>query len=90
MESVKTESFEVCLKKIPKKVRKRVARVFVIWEGNPYHRGLHFEQKYSRERLYSMWASKNYRMLGFKEGDTLYWWWIGQHDEYIKMLNRLK
>jgi len=32
-------------------------------------------------------AGDDYRVLGILEGDTLIWYWIGDHDRYLRLLN---
>lgn len=33
--------------------------------------------------------TQNYRALGYKKGDTVYWNWIGDHREYEKEIQKL-
>lgn len=34
----------------------------------------------------SVRIDRNYRALGYIEGDTVYWYWIGRHDDYDRLL----
>ncbi len=43
-----------------------------------------------RQPIYSARVSLNYRVLGLLESDDhIYWFWIGVHDEYDELLQRL-
>jgi hypothetical protein len=39
--------------------------------------------------MYSVRIGKGYRALGILEGEAILWFWIGPHDEYIRMLKHL-
>ena len=34
----------------------------------------------------SVRIDRNYRALGYIENDTVYWYWIGKHDDYDRKL----
>jgi hypothetical protein len=34
----------------------------------------------------SVRIGRDYRALGILEGDTVYWHWIGKHDEYDRLV----
>ncbi len=34
-------------------------------------------------------VGRQYRALALREADTVKWFWVGPHDEYMKLLNRL-
>ena len=38
------------------------------------------------EPIYSARVSDDYRVLGVLAGDTVIWYWIGNHDEYEHLL----
>lgn len=39
--------------------------------------------------FYSVRVNDAYRAVGFMENDTIYWVWIGKHDEYLRFLRDL-
>jgi plasmid maintenance system killer protein len=50
---------------------------------NPYQAGLRFKKlSENKPYLYSVRVNKSYRALGLIKEDTIYWFWIGTHDEY--------
>ncbi|MEM6327509.1 MAG: hypothetical protein AAF791_10360 [Bacteroidota bacterium] len=42
-----------------------------------------------KEGAWSMRVSQSYRMVGYKEGERITWFWIGTHSEYDALLKRL-
>jgi hypothetical protein len=34
----------------------------------------------------SVRIGRHYRALGILKGDTVYWYWIGKHDEYDRLI----
>ena len=42
-----------------------------------------------REQIYSVRVGIGYRALGLREGDHVYWFWIGSHSQYDDFLKRL-
>jgi len=53
---------------------------------NPYHPSLRFKRVDDEELIYSARVTGDYRVLGILEGDTMIWYWIGNHDEYERLL----
>jgi hypothetical protein len=39
--------------------------------------------------FYSVRVGLGYRALGLREGEHVYWFWIGSHAEYDELLRRL-
>jgi hypothetical protein len=42
------------------------------------------------KKIRELWAvrvTKNYRALGFDEGDGILWFWIGNHQEYDQIIS---
>ncbi len=51
----------------------------------PDHPSLHFKKV---GKLYSARVDLSYRALAHKDGDEFVWVWIGNHDEYEKLIVR--
>jgi hypothetical protein len=47
------------------------------------HPSLRFEPKGS---YWSVRIDKGYRALGRMDNETLYWFWIGSHDQYEQLI----
>ncbi len=68
-------------RKLSPEVRARTKRAYKEWRANP--RARHFKRV---GEDVSVRIDRNYRALGFIEGDVVYWYWIGKHDEYDQIL----
>ncbi|MEH2317665.1 MAG: hypothetical protein V7K24_11195, partial [Nostoc sp.] len=47
------------------------------------------KQVSQRQPIYSARVNLNHRVLGLLESDSIYWYWIGAHDEYDELLKRM-
>ncbi len=74
---------------LPPEVQRRACRAFRLWRANPFAGSLRFKRVCEREPIYSVRIGAGYRALGLLEGDTLYWYFIGDHDEYERELRGL-
>jgi len=71
---------------LPDNIRQHADEVFKLWQSNPYHPSLHFKRVDPQDPIYSVRIGKGYRALGWLEGDTVTWYWIGDHDSYERLL----
>ena len=74
---------------LPATVRKRAVRAYRLWRDNPHAPGLRFKLVGKRRSVYSVRINNSYRALGLLEGDTIYWFWIGIHDEYERLIRSM-
>ncbi len=89
MTSYITEDFIDQFKKLPSKIKKKAKKAFELWKDNPYHPSLQFKQIHSNEPIYSARIGLNWRVLGLKDGDNIYWFWIGNHADYDRLIDSL-
>lgn len=89
MKSSATKTFRARLGDLPPSVQAQAKKAYALWEKDPYHPSLQFKRVSQRQPIYSARVSLNYRVLGLLESDHIYWYWIGVHDEYDKLLKRL-
>ena len=89
MKSSITRAFRKRLDALPTEVREQAVRVYTLWRSDPYHPSLHFKRVSQRQPIYSVRVGIGYRSLGLREGDHMYWFWIGSHAEYDGLLKRL-
>ena len=57
---------------------------FELLKQNPRHPSL------NPERVRTSWAARvcpDYRTLAFEKEGTSFWFWIGTHDEYLRLIN---
>ena len=59
---------------------------FALWKLDPYHNSLEFKQV---GLLHSVRINDSFRALGrTAENNTIIWYWIGTHDEYMRLIGR--
>lgn len=87
-----TKEFWQLLTECPADIQDRVPKKLSMWEDNQRHPSLHFKKvsKDSEPSVWSIRVSDDYRMLGYRQGDHVMWYWVGKHDEYIRIINRLQ
>ncbi|MCA9822437.1 MAG: hypothetical protein KC482_15060 [Dehalococcoidia bacterium] len=66
-------------------VRRRAGIAFRQFSEDPSTRSLEFK-KVGEPSLCSVRVTDAVRALGYLEGDTITWFWIGLHDEYIRRI----
>jgi len=67
-------------------IRKQADAKFALWKEDPFHPSLRFKCTHSKENIWSVRINLDYRALGVRDGDQIIWFWIGNHEEYEKML----
>jgi hypothetical protein len=89
MKSSVTQTFRKPLNELPTSAQEQAAKVYVLWQKDPYHPSLQFKRVSQKQPIYSARVNLNYRVLGLLESDHIYWYWIGTHDEYDDLLRRI-
>jgi len=77
MKSKLTASFVQQFGKLDSETQKRTRRAYREWRANEQARRFK-----SSGRNVSVRIDSSYRAVGYIEGDTVFWFWIGRHDEY--------
>jgi hypothetical protein len=83
MNSRTTHRFRQVFRTLPPDVRDRAKRAYRLWLANPDLPGLRFKRVGD---MVSIRIGRDYRALGILQGDTVYWYWIGRHDEYDRII----
>lgn len=83
MNSRTTRSFREAYTTLPSHIKVRARIAYKLWRATPNLPGLRFKRVGD---LVSVRIGRDYRALGLLEGDTVYWYWIGSHDEYDRHL----
>ena len=86
MRSFLTDDFRNNYRHLPQEVKRAARKNYRLWKANPNHPGLQFKQIHTAEALYSVRVGRGWRALGLREGDAIYWFWIGSHAEYDKLI----
>ena len=86
MKSRTSARFWGLFRRLPLDVQRKAYRAYHLWRAYPSAKGLNFKRVNPEEAIYSVRIGLDYRALGLLEGDTIYWFWIGPHDEYDRIL----
>lgn len=89
MKSSVTKEFRKRLERLPAAVQEQAARAYALWRSDPYHPSLQFKWVSQRQPICSVRIGIGYRAMGLREGDQMYWFWIGSHAEYDQLLKHL-
>jgi hypothetical protein len=83
-----TERFRKALGALPDEVQEQVRAAYHQFIRDPHHPGLRFKPVHPSQPIYSARIGRGYRALGFLDGDTVIWYWIGSHAEYDHILKQ--
>lgn len=86
MKSIATSQFWQRYHALPGQIQRQADKAYQLWKLNPQAHGLNFKRVGNQQPVYSVRIGRSYRALGLLEGDTILWFWIGTHDEYIRLL----
>lgn len=86
MKSQTTPKFWRLFDSLPTAVQARAERAYVLWRADPSHPSIQFKRVNAAEPVYSVRIGLAHRALGLLEGDTVTWFWIGDHADYERML----
>ncbi|MCI0334745.1 MAG: hypothetical protein L0228_16140 [Planctomycetes bacterium] len=89
MKSKVMEDFVARFARLPASIKAQARKNYRIWRTNSAHPGLHFKRIHGHEEMYSVRVGLGWRAVGLLEGDTIYWFWVGSHAEYDKLLQQL-
>ena len=70
---------------LPDALQRTARRNFELLEANPRHPSLRFRNV---GRYWSARVSDAYRAVAVQDGGDFLWFWIGPHDEYMRIIGR--
>ena len=76
--------------KLPQTIKKSARKQFAHWNDNHQHPSLNFKRVGKNPPIYSVRVTHTYRALGVVKNNICYWFWIGHHDEYDKLVGHMK
>ncbi|MGI8788097.1 MAG: hypothetical protein ACR2HG_10090 [Pyrinomonadaceae bacterium] len=82
MNSQTLPSFWKAYSRLNPTTKQRARKAYYLWRENPYHPSLRFKCVNAKENIWSVRITKVYRAIGVLDGDTITWFWIGNHDDY--------
>ncbi len=83
MNSSTTPDFWACYHALAPEVQSVARSAFRRWLADPRHPSLRFKKAGG---LWSVRVGHSHRALAMLDGDTWVWFWIGEHDEYERLL----
>ena len=75
--------FWKCYDALPADIQEQADKQYALFEANPFHSSLRFKET---GPYWSVRVSRSYRALARRRGNDLYWFWIGPHDKYERIL----
>ena len=88
MKSLLTESFVKRYRRLPPAVRTLARKNYQLWKKDPRHKSLQFKKVSTTQPMWSARVGDNYRVVGAIVGDTIHWFFIGNHAEYDRLLTQ--
>jgi hypothetical protein len=85
MKSSTTSDFWQSYRVLPPDVRTAARKAYKLWLQNPRHGSLQFQKK---GHYWCARVGPGYRALGREHEGIFYWFWIGPHDEYERLLRK--
>ena len=73
---------------LPIDVQRAARKAYRLFRDNPAHPGLRFERLACDRRLWAVRVTRDYRAVGLREGNTIAWAWIGNHEEFDRLFPR--
>ena len=83
MNHLTTPDFWQLYNALPHEVRELADKNYELLKANPNHPSLHFR---NIDGLWSVRIGIHYRALARMRSDGLYWYWIGSHADYDKLM----
>jgi hypothetical protein len=69
---------------LPPAIKRRARTAYRLWRINPHHSSLRFKKV---GELWSVRIGSGYRALALLQDGILFWFWIGTHDEYERLIS---
>lgn len=70
---------------LPIELQHQADKQFALFSENPFHPSLRLKEV---GPFWSVRVSRSHRTLAIRKNDTFYWFWIGPHEHYEKILKR--
>jgi hypothetical protein len=80
-----SEEFWDLYKRIPRNAQRAADKQFELFRKDPTHPSLHLKPVGG---LWSARINDAYRALAVREDEVFYWFWVGPHDQYERLINR--
>ncbi len=84
-----TERFRKAFAELPKKTQQQAKDAYKQFKKDPFYPSLRLKRVHSTKPIYSVRINIGYRAIGIQNENEIIWFWIGSHDDYVKLLSRL-
>ena len=69
---------------LPEPVQEQASKQYELFAQNPFHPSLHLKPV---GPFWSVRISGSYRALAVRRGDKFFWFWIGSHGNYERLIS---
>lgn len=83
MKSRATNKYWALYWQLPVEIRRAAIKQYRLWVNDPRYPSVQFKKT---GVVWSARVTADYRALGVMEGNTIIWFWIGNHREYDQLL----
>jgi len=84
MKSATLPSFWDKYRNLDRKMKSQARKAYRLWIEDSFHPSLRFKCINQEENIWAVRLTLGYRALGTLDGDTVTWFWVGNHGEYEK------
>jgi hypothetical protein len=88
MNSQAVPGFWRIYRKLPRNIRQAARAAYHQFIADPTHPSLHFHRLDVDPQLWSVRITRNHRAVGIVQGDTVTWFWIGDHKAFDRTFPR--
>jgi hypothetical protein len=82
MNSTTVEGFWQLYRKLPRHVREAAREAYRHFRDDPSHPALRFHRPLTAPQLWSVRITRDCRAVGLVKGDTITWFWVGNHQDF--------
>lgn len=87
--SRQTKHFRKLFDALPDDAQRQARAAYQLFKQNPQHPSLNFKPVLTAgAHAYSAMIGEHYRVLGEMQGNTIYWYWIGTHEAYNRIVKQ--
>lgn len=86
MKNRRTKQFHKRFERLPRDIQEQAVAAYNLFKVQPYYPSLHFECINRQASLWSVRIGLHYRAVGVWIDDTIWWDFIGTHEEYNHLL----
>ena len=86
MRSRASARFWELFRQLPAEVQDQARSAYRAFTLNPRYPGLQFKRVSQARPVYSVRISRDYRAVGILQDTGIVWYWIGNHQDYDRLL----